>query len=74
MFQYLTSAAVAALREVGMAPAPDVGGRIGRALKLSVEQYGMNRTDLMKALEQTLSLAGTDHANWGSLATWPAAA
>lgn len=72
-FRYLVGAAVAALWEVGMTPADDAGDRIGRALKVSVEK-GMDRTRLVSALEVTLSYAGTENPNWGSLAAWPAAA
>jgi hypothetical protein len=72
-FRYLVGAAVSALWAAGMTPADDAGDRLGRALKASVGE-GMDRSRLVAALEVTLSHAGTDNPNWGSLAAWPAAA
>lgn len=73
-YKRLVACAVTALRKVGMTPASDAAPRIGRALKMSVEEHGLDRTQLVAALEHTLKLAGTDNTNWGSLAAWPTAA
>lgn len=68
-FQYLVKAAIATMREVGKEPAPDAADRIGHALKVSAQDHDVDRERLVAMLEGTIRLAGTDNANWGSLAT-----
>jgi hypothetical protein len=62
--QYLVKASIGALRNANLQPAPDAAGRLGTAIK----DAGVDRRELVRLLEGTLTLAGTDDPEWGSLA------
>lgn len=70
VMQHLVAASISALRAIGMTPAEDAADRIGRGLRIAVEEDHMDRDRLVSILTSTLGLAGTSDATWGNLAVW----
>lgn len=69
VMQYLVKAALATLQEAGLEPHADAANRLGSAIKATLEDRpGIERRDLVRMLESTLSHAGSATDSWGWLA------
>lgn len=69
VMQFLVKAAVASLQDTGMELHTDAADRLGYAIKTTLEDKPeLKRSELVRLMEGTIALAGSDDQTWGWLA------